>query len=55
MCERCAKPAAPFAAKPDTDEWIKHKLTCKTWRQWRDENPQEVETIRKQLAKKSAG
>jgi hypothetical protein len=47
MCERCAKDEAPFSAKPDAAEWIKYKLTCETWQQWRDENPTEAVALRK--------
>jgi hypothetical protein len=41
-CERCAKGAEPFTAKPDVPEWINHKLTHESWQPWRDANPDEV-------------
>lgn len=46
QCERCASGGDPFDPKPDVKEWISHKLTCPTWQQWRDENPDEVEQLR---------
>lgn len=45
-CERCEKRRKPFAAKPDTRLWMRHMLKDKSWRDWRDENPKAVETIR---------
>lgn len=44
-CERCAANAEPFEAKPDVKEWNDHKLTCPTWQQWRDENPDEARSL----------
>jgi hypothetical protein len=29
----------PFTPKPDTAEWVRHKLTDASWQRWRDENP----------------
>jgi hypothetical protein len=54
VCERCAKRRKPFAEKPDMKTWMQHKLRDPSWQQWRDENPAEVATIKKQLAEKSA-
>lgn len=45
-CERCSEGRKPFKPKPDTREWIDHKLTCPTWKQWRKENPKEVALLR---------
>ena len=42
QCERCESGKEPFDPKPDTTEWIQHKLTHHSWQQWRDENPDEV-------------
>jgi len=39
LCERCEDNKEPFEAKPDIDEWIKHKLTDESWTEWRKENP----------------
>lgn len=45
-CERCTEGKEPFEAKPDKKEWIEHKLTHKSWQQWRDENPDEVKRLK---------
>lgn len=45
QCERCADGAEPFDAKPDVKEWTDHKMTCPTWQQWRDENPDAVKAL----------
>lgn len=54
LCERCdvvnPEDAPPFEPKPDSAEWIRHKLTDPTWRQWRYEHPETVVRLRKQLA-----
>lgn len=39
MCERCQNEKPPFEPKPDTAEWINHKLTDESWADWRAENP----------------
>lgn len=31
-----------YTAKPDHADWIRHKLTDASWREWRDENPEWV-------------
>jgi hypothetical protein len=48
-CERCVDGPTdnPFPAKPDTAEWIHHKLTDESWQEWRDENPGEVARLRR--------
>jgi len=57
LCERCAKgfqllgtdgeykedPPEPFTPKPDTLEWITHKMNCPSWADWRDKHPSFVE------------
>ncbi len=45
-CERCTNNKEEFTPKPDTKEWIQHKLTDESWQQWRDENPIEVEKMK---------
>jgi hypothetical protein len=35
-----------FAATPDHPDWIKWKLTDKSWRQWRKENPEQVAAMK---------
>lgn len=48
-CHACAdRRKKPFTAKQDTPEWIDWKLTDESWQEWRDENPEEVEKLRKQ-------
>lgn len=49
QCERCEAGRPPFDPKPDTAEWITHKLTHRSWQQWRDENPGIVDELRKAL------
>jgi len=34
-CKRCCNGLAPFDPKPDTEEWIKHKMTDPSWEKWR--------------------
>ena len=53
VCDRCRKGKDPFTPTPDTAEWMRHKLRDMTWKPWRDEYPQEVAEIRKQLRKRS--
>ena len=42
LCAMCCMDEEPYEPKPDTREWIDHKLTHPSWQQWRDENPDEV-------------
>lgn len=49
ICDRCASGLPPFEATPDRPEWIRHKLEHESWQQWRDENPESVEKLRKAL------
>lgn len=44
-CDCCLEEKEPFTPKPDTQEWIKWKLTDESWQQWRDENPEEVKKL----------
>lgn len=41
-CDRCYAGQSPFAATPDTREWIEWKLTDESWATWRGENPEKV-------------
>lgn len=45
-CERCSNSQPPFDPTPDTKEWIEWKLTDESWKQWRDENPDEVAALK---------
>lgn len=46
-CKRCKTYRLPYKPKPDTPEWINHKLTDPTWQSWREENPGEVAAMRR--------
>jgi hypothetical protein len=47
LCERCSpRIRRAFNPKADTREWLTHKLTDESWAQWRDENPEAVESAR---------
>jgi len=45
VCERCAKKKTSFPYKPEHKKWIKHLLTHKSWRTWREDNPEEVKIL----------
>lgn len=49
ICDRCIEGEPPFPPKPDHPEWLTHKLTHSSWRQWRDENPAQVDATRAEL------
>ena len=43
LCAHCeAGTGKTFDAKPDSEEWVAHKLTDPSWQQWREENPEWV-------------
>jgi hypothetical protein len=46
FCPRCARYRDSYKAKPDKWEWVNHKLTHESWQKWRDENPDEVASLR---------
>ncbi|MGL4233196.1 MAG: hypothetical protein ACRDAM_15870 [Casimicrobium sp.] len=52
VCARCERYRKPFKPKPDTLEWINHKLTDESWQQWRDENPQIVTDLTQRIEAK---
>lgn len=43
VCTRCANYRTPYEPKPDTKQWIRHKLTHVSWSAWRTENREWVE------------
>jgi hypothetical protein len=46
-CPRCSAYKPPYKnPKPDTGEWIDHKLTHESWAQWRAENVDEVGALK---------
>ena len=53
VCPRCDSHKPPYKhLLPDHPDWIKHKLTHESWAEWREENPEEVEKMRKALDSK---
>jgi hypothetical protein len=51
QCSQCAEGRLfTFAAKPDSKEWMRHKLTDESWSRWREENPEDVAEIIKALS-----
>jgi hypothetical protein len=49
LCPACGHYRPTYKAKPDTIEWVRWKLTNRSWWQWRAENAAEVERLRKIL------
>ncbi len=50
LCGRCNNPdengdVTPFEAKEDSIEWIKHKLSHPSWKEWRSKNPELVKKM----------
>ncbi len=45
-CEQCLCGEARFDPKPDSLQWVRFKLKDKSWKQWREENPDEVARMR---------
>lgn len=45
-CFRCCSHKSPYRPKQDHPEWINHKLTHKSWEQWRKENFKEVKNLK---------
>jgi len=51
LCDRCyPKVRKPYCAKPDTLEWVKHKLTDKSWSGWRAQHKREVKALEKRFS-----
>lgn len=47
LCNRCANHKPPYKnPKPDTKEWIDHKLTDESWAQWRKDYPAEAAKLK---------
>lgn len=46
LCERCRDNKEPFNPTADTPEWIEWKLTHDSWKEWRDQHPNEVQMMR---------
>ena len=50
LCRRCREGAEPFLPKPDTQEWLQHKLTDPSWEEWRQANPDETARMAEAVA-----
>ncbi|HEX8564106.1 MAG TPA: hypothetical protein VF648_00460 [Pyrinomonadaceae bacterium] len=46
LCARCYYGKPSFEPKPDVTKWINHKLTHESWAEWRNENTEEVESLK---------
>lgn len=46
LCARCIKRRKPFSKTMDSVTWMRHKLTDESWKEWREENPCEVELLK---------
>lgn len=53
LCLRCYHGRNSFEPTPDTPEWLRWKLVHPSWQEWRDENPELVETAKAHLAQLS--
>ena len=50
-CESCGKRRKKhFLPTPDHPTWIKHKLEDPSWKEWREENHEEVKLMRKRIS-----
>lgn len=48
-CPRCRASKAPYKRiKPEHPQWLIFKLNDHSWKEWRDENPEEVANYREQ-------
>jgi hypothetical protein len=57
LCEVCAAEFGKddyegkmFEPKPDTKEWMRWKLNHGSWAEWRDNHPDEVKNMQKQVS-----
>lgn len=50
VCKRCYTYKPPYKRiKVDHPTWVTWKLTDASWEQWRNEHPQEVDRMRRQI------
>lgn len=54
LCQRCETGKKPFKPKKEHPKWIKHIITDKSWRVWREENKKEFEKLLKKWEKENA-
>ena len=50
LCPRCMAYRGAYKAKSDIREWMEWKMTDESWKQWRNDNPEEVKKLQNQLA-----
>lgn len=50
LCQRCYSGRMAFTPTPDTEEWMRWKLTDESWAKWRKQNRGEVERMKAALA-----
>lgn len=51
VCERCRDGKPPFPYKTEHPDWAKHVVKDKSWAEWRKENPEKVEALKKLIIK----
>ena len=50
LCQKCFRyDKKHYKPKPEVKEWIDWMLTDQSWEQWRKENPEKVERMRKSI------
>lgn len=49
VCKNCLLDHKPCKPKPDHPDWLNHKLTDESWKEWREKYPDEVRAIKLQL------
>jgi hypothetical protein len=49
ICEMCSKQKNPFPYKNESKEWVKHVIKDKSWKEWRQKNPEIVAEYQKIL------
>ena len=49
-CPRCAAHKPPYKwIKPDHPTWIRFKLKDRSWKKWREENPEKVKQMEEEI------
>jgi len=46
VCKMCSEGKPAFPYKPEHPTWVKHLLKDPSWKEWRKENPEEVEKLK---------
>ena len=47
VCQRCKEEKSEFDYKPEHPDWIKHLLKDESWKEWRENNPESVKSLKK--------